>query len=125
MFEPRQWDFTMKTQVGGKQGFNETATVTNISWPKNEFYEDETIDIAISCDNSQCAHGVRHYDVALVQRKQILSSDGERPARNETVVYSKRWNEGEIAAFGSLDFVISFPIKQSLNSSYQIGLTAT
>ena len=56
----------MKTQVGGNKGFDETATVTNISWPKNEFYEDEVCTIKLECDNNACAHDVTYYSARLI-----------------------------------------------------------
>ena len=77
MFEPRPWEFSMKTQVGGNQGFNETATVSKITWNKNEFYEGEVCDIKIECDNSECAHNVLKYTVELIQEKIVLIEDGQ------------------------------------------------
>ena len=76
MFEPREWNFTMKTQVGGVAGMGETATISDITWPKNEFYENEYANIAISCDNSACEHNVESYHFEIVMHRNILSTDG-------------------------------------------------
>ena len=94
MFEPRPWDFSMKTQVGGKQGFNETATVSKIAWPKNEFYEGEVCEVKIECDNSECAHSVLNYTVSLIQKKIIQIEDGQGPISNEHVIHSQTDAEG-------------------------------
>jgi len=89
-FEPRPWDFSMKTQVGGQRGVGETATITNISWPKNEFYEDEICPIKLECDNSACAHAVTNYEVSLIQTKCILIGDAPHtPQINEWVICSQ------------------------------------
>ena len=73
----------MRTQVGGKYGFGESTTVTNISWPRNEFYEDEVCTIKLECDNSACAHDVTWYSARLIQTKVIQVGDSQPPTMNE------------------------------------------
>ena len=52
MFEPREWHFRMKTQVGGTCGFGESACVSDIYWERNEYYEGEEANVRILCDNT-------------------------------------------------------------------------
>ena len=105
--------FSMKTYVGGKiLGFNETATVTEICWPKNEFYENEVVDIRITCDNTACAHDVTKFTVHL-DESIIISSDGneaDKPLRHSFTIATQNSLEG-CPAGEKREFVIPFEIK--------------
>ena len=77
MFEPREWTYKLKTQVGGVAGVGETATVTQIIWSKNEFYEGEYSNVRIVCDNSACKHAVKNFIFEILQHREIKSADNE------------------------------------------------
>ena len=66
----------MKTQVGGQAGVGETATVTDITWPRNEFHFGEVVEFHLKIDNSACEHDVTGFKFSL-ERFWSIGFDGQ------------------------------------------------
>lgn len=73
---------SIETKIGGLMGLGGSVCKTTVIFDKNQYYNGDTCNVKIICDNSQCSTGVKSFKIKL---KRKVYATGEKVS-----VYSEK-----------------------------------
>jgi len=65
--------YDVRTEVGGVFGIGASKSISIITFPRNEFYPGDEIEVKINCDNSRCGKAIKTFKFKIY--RQLICRD--------------------------------------------------